>query len=93
MYKMAKENDWLEAEKKVIEYDREQALKMIREWIEKLPEEVRDSPFFVNSTKELSPMQLLAEVEEGTEEGKKMINSLREVQQRAEQLRQTREEK
>lgn len=47
MYKMAKENDWLEAEKKVIEYDREQALKMIREWIEKLPEEVRDSPFFV----------------------------------------------
>jgi hypothetical protein len=90
---MGKENDWLEEEKKVNEHDKEQALKMIREWIEKLPDELRDQPFFGDSTKEYSPMQYLAEVEKGTEEGKRIINSLREVRQRAERLRQIREEK
>jgi hypothetical protein len=90
---MGKENDWLEEEKKVNEHDKEQALKMIREWIEKLPDELRDRPFFGDSIKEYSPMQCLAEVEKGTEEGKRIINSLREVRQRAERLRQIREEK
>jgi len=79
-----------ERRKKEIEYDKNQALKMLREWIEKLPDEVRDRPFFYHGTKEFSPMQLLAEVEEYTEEGRKIIDSLREVRQRAEQIREGR---
>ena len=79
-----------EGRKQGIEYDKNQALKMIREWIEKLPNEARDRPFFYHGTKEFSPMQLLAEVEEYTEEGRKIIDSLREVRQRAEQLQEER---
>lgn len=79
-----------EEREKIIEYDKNQALKMIREWIEKLPDEAKDLPLFAHSTRKFTPMQMLKEVEEYTEEGKKIIESLREVRLRAEQLREER---
>jgi len=68
-----------EAVKKEFEITKQLALAEVREWIEKIPEEERDKPAIVVATKVFTPRQLVKEVEEDTEYGRRLVQMLTKV--------------